>query len=182
MAISTPPMPPLAQGLRHGRCHRGLQQAARQRQPSRDLGRPRLRHQRRRRRLPIQGRVQGSLPRFLAGAGKRRAAHARGRLRFPHHRSTGMRVQVILLDMRWFRSPLKITDQRGAPGKERYLPDPDPTKTMLGETQWAWLADELRKPPNCACWCRASSIGRRPRLGALGQLPARTPQTVRHHP
>lgn len=58
----------------------------------------------------------------------------------------GMRVQVILLDVRWFRSPLKPTDQRGAPGKERYLPDPDPAKTMLGETQWAWLAAELRKP------------------------------------
>lgn len=58
----------------------------------------------------------------------------------------GMRVQVILLDVRWFRSPLKVTDQRGAPGKERYLPDPDPAKTMLGAEQWAWLADELRKP------------------------------------
>jgi alkaline phosphatase D len=58
----------------------------------------------------------------------------------------GMRVQVILLDVRWFRSPLKRTDQRGAPGKERYLPDPDPAKTMLGATQWAWLAEELRKP------------------------------------
>jgi alkaline phosphatase D len=58
----------------------------------------------------------------------------------------GMRVQIILLDVRWFRSPLKRTDQRGAPGKERYLPDPDPAKTMLGATQWAWLAEELRKP------------------------------------
>ena len=58
----------------------------------------------------------------------------------------GMRVQVILLDVRWFRSPLKVTDQRGAPGKERYLPDPDPAKTMLGPVQWAWLAGELRKP------------------------------------
>jgi len=58
----------------------------------------------------------------------------------------GMRVQVILLDVRWFRSPLKVTDQRGAPGKERYLPDPDPARTMLGAEQWAWLADELRKP------------------------------------
>jgi alkaline phosphatase D len=58
----------------------------------------------------------------------------------------GMRVQVILLDVRWFRSPLKATDQRGAPGKERYLPDPDPAKTMLGPVQWAWLAEELRKP------------------------------------
>jgi alkaline phosphatase D len=58
----------------------------------------------------------------------------------------GRRVQVILLDMRWFRSPLRITDQRGAPGKERYLPDDNPAKTMLGATQWAWLAQELRKP------------------------------------
>ena len=58
----------------------------------------------------------------------------------------GMRVQVILLDVRWFRSPLKPTDQRGAAGKERYLPDPDPAKTMLGDEQWAWLAEELRKP------------------------------------
>ncbi|MFZ5781573.1 MAG: alkaline phosphatase D family protein [Pseudomonadota bacterium] len=58
----------------------------------------------------------------------------------------GMRVQVILLDTRWFRSPLKPTDQRGAPGKQRYLPDDDPRKSMLGETQWTWLAGELRKP------------------------------------
>ena len=29
----------------------------------------------------------------------------------------GMRVQVILLDVRWFRSALKPTDERGAPGK-----------------------------------------------------------------
>lgn len=58
----------------------------------------------------------------------------------------GMRVQIILLDVRWFRSTLKPTDQRGAAGKERYLPDSDPSKTMLGETQWAWLATELRKP------------------------------------
>lgn len=58
----------------------------------------------------------------------------------------GMRVQVILLDVRWFRSPLRITDRRGAPGKERYLPDPDPAKTMLGAAQWTWLAEELSKP------------------------------------
>ncbi|MBX9945591.1 MAG: alkaline phosphatase family protein [Reyranella sp.] len=58
----------------------------------------------------------------------------------------GRRVQVILLDTRWFRSPLKPTDQRGAAGRERYLPDPDPAKTMLGAAQWAWLAGELRRP------------------------------------
>ena len=58
----------------------------------------------------------------------------------------GMRVQVILLDLRWFRSPLKRTDRRDALGKERYMPDADPAKTMLGDEQWAWLAAELQKP------------------------------------
>jgi alkaline phosphatase D len=55
-------------------------------------------------------------------------------------------VQVILLDTRYFRSPLRPTDRRGAPGRERYLPDDDPAKTMLGEAQWAWLAERLREP------------------------------------
>jgi alkaline phosphatase D len=58
----------------------------------------------------------------------------------------GKRVQVILLDTRFFRSPLKPTDQRDAPLRERYLPDDDPTKTMLGEAQWGWLLDRLREP------------------------------------
>jgi alkaline phosphatase D len=57
----------------------------------------------------------------------------------------GRRVQVIALDTRWFRSPLKLTDQRGAPGKERYLPDADVTKTMLGAAQWQWLEAQLRE-------------------------------------
>ena len=55
----------------------------------------------------------------------------------------GERVQLILLDTRYFRSPLRPTDERGVPGKERYLPDPDPEKTMLGEEQWAWLRGVL---------------------------------------
>ena len=58
----------------------------------------------------------------------------------------GRRVQIIMLDTRFFRSELMATDEFGAPGKERYIPDPDPEKTMLGEAQWAWLAEELKKP------------------------------------
>ncbi len=58
----------------------------------------------------------------------------------------GRRVQIIILDTRFFRSPLKPTDDFGARGKERYLPDPDPEKTMLGDAQWAWLGEELSKP------------------------------------
>ncbi|TXL76668.1 alkaline phosphatase family protein [Vineibacter terrae] len=58
----------------------------------------------------------------------------------------GQRVQVILLDVRWFKSPWRPTDERNAPGKERYLPDDDAAKTILGEAQWAWLAEQLRQP------------------------------------
>jgi alkaline phosphatase D len=58
----------------------------------------------------------------------------------------GQRVQIILLDTRYWRSPLKATDQRDAPGKERWVADSDPARTMLGAAQWEWLAAELKKP------------------------------------
>jgi alkaline phosphatase D len=58
----------------------------------------------------------------------------------------GMRVQVILLDTRSFRSPLRTTDEPDMPGKGPYLPDADPAKTMLGAAQWAWLRDQLLQP------------------------------------
>ena len=56
----------------------------------------------------------------------------------------GKRTQIILLDTRYFRSPLKKRDQRRVGGV--WEPDSDPNKTMLGETQWKWLEGELRKP------------------------------------
>lgn len=58
----------------------------------------------------------------------------------------GQRVQVILLDTRYFRSDLTPTDERGAVGRERYVPSTDPDQDMLGAAQWAWLADQLREP------------------------------------
>jgi alkaline phosphatase D len=58
----------------------------------------------------------------------------------------GMRVQVILLDTRSFRSPLRSTGGPRVPGKGPYLPDPDPAKTMLGAAQWDWLREELLQP------------------------------------
>ncbi|MDH3663022.1 MAG: alkaline phosphatase family protein [Alphaproteobacteria bacterium] len=58
----------------------------------------------------------------------------------------GRRVQIILLDTRFFRSTLKVTDERGVTGKEHYMPTSDPSKTMLGEAQWKWLQEQLLKP------------------------------------
>jgi alkaline phosphatase D len=58
----------------------------------------------------------------------------------------GQRLQIILLDVRWSRSAWKPTDQRDVPGKERYVPDASPSKTMLGAAQWQWLQAQLRQP------------------------------------
>ncbi len=58
----------------------------------------------------------------------------------------GKRVQVILLDTRYFRSALKPTDTLNAKGRERYIPDDRPDKTMLGAAQWAWLEEQLQQP------------------------------------
>lgn len=54
----------------------------------------------------------------------------------------GQRVQIIILDTRFFRSSL--TRQTEAP--RGYLPDTDPAKTMLGDAQWQWLRQELKRP------------------------------------
>jgi alkaline phosphatase D len=54
----------------------------------------------------------------------------------------GKRVQVILLDTRFFRSPLKRGEEKGM----GYIPDADSSKTMLGESQWVWLEKQLREP------------------------------------
>jgi alkaline phosphatase D len=61
----------------------------------------------------------------------------------------GRRVQVILLDTRYFRSPLKRIGREpdrslGIDGP--YGPSDDPAATVLGETQWAWLERQLKEP------------------------------------
>ena len=63
----------------------------------------------------------------------------------------GKRVQVILLDTKYNRSPFKPDpmpkEERLKAGKVGgYIPDNDPAKTHLGEEQWAWLEEELKKP------------------------------------
>ncbi|MEM8993865.1 MAG: alkaline phosphatase D family protein, partial [Acidobacteriota bacterium] len=57
----------------------------------------------------------------------------------------GRRVQILLLDTRYFRSDL----ERGAVPEGhsgRYVPSSDPAKTLLGDAQWRWLEEELRRP------------------------------------
>lgn len=61
----------------------------------------------------------------------------------------GKRVQVILLDTRYFRSPLMKATTRPAAGlgtAHRYVPSDDANATVLGEAQWKWLEEQLRTP------------------------------------
>jgi alkaline phosphatase D len=57
------------------------------------------------------------------------------------------RLQLILLDTRYFRSPLvKVSDAERAANRGPYGPNRDPEATVLGEAQWAWLGEQLRRP------------------------------------
>jgi len=60
------------------------------------------------------------------------------------------KIQIILLDTRWYRDDL----QKSFLNKEQqenlelgpYQPDWNKNKTMLGDEQWNWLKNELQKP------------------------------------
>jgi alkaline phosphatase D len=57
----------------------------------------------------------------------------------------GQRVQVILLDTRYHRSPL-IKDPKRPRSQGQYVANDDPKATILGETQWKWLGEQLNLP------------------------------------
>lgn len=74
----------------------------------------------------------------------------------------GRRVQLILLDLRYNRTPILSSPflgdedayrqwarREGEAGREvpgPYVRNPDPAATMLGQTQWHWLEQRLREP------------------------------------
>lgn len=59
---------------------------------------------------------------------------------------TGRRVQIILLDTRYFRDPLRRKEPELPHGLDIYAPHEDETTTLLGEEQWRWLDATLREP------------------------------------
>lgn len=73
----------------------------------------------------------------------------------------GQRVQVILLDARYHRSPLKKGFQPGEPGegyRGKYVPNDDPEATVLGDAQWKWLAAQLQAPAELRLICSGVQI------------------------
>ena len=57
----------------------------------------------------------------------------------------GLKVHLLFLDNRFFKSQWKLTDEFNKEGKERYVEDLDPEKTLLGKKQWQWLKDKLNE-------------------------------------
>lgn len=57
----------------------------------------------------------------------------------------GQRVQLIMLDTRFFRSDL-VKVKKPKPLSAKFLPNNDTTTTMLGQIQWQWLENQLEQP------------------------------------
>lgn len=58
----------------------------------------------------------------------------------------GKRTQVVMLDTRYFRSPLKrVPKEKGSDGGSA-VPTDDVSTTMLGSAQWQWLEGVLKQP------------------------------------
>lgn len=76
----------------------------------------------------------------------------------------GKVVQIILLDGRTFRDDLmKRKSQAGRPGRYfyhlDYEPHTNPSATMLGAEQWAWLEEELKKPADFRILASGTQFG-----------------------
>ncbi len=52
-------------------------------------------------------------------------------------------LQILFLDTRTFRDSLLPSDNIGEEGKERYIPNPDSSLTILGLNQWGWLRKRI---------------------------------------
>lgn len=77
------------------------------------------------------------------------------------HGPVGKRVQIILLDARYHRSPLKTgyqPSERNEGYRGKYSPNNDPDATVLGEQQWQWLAEQLKVPAELRLICSGVQV------------------------
>lgn len=79
--------------------------------------------------------------------------------------SNNKTIQVVLLDVRTFRSDLKMVNDTSREIKDRFFYKPDyqphtsPDSTLLGPEQWKWLEAELQKPADLHLICSGSQFG-----------------------
>jgi alkaline phosphatase D len=73
-------------------------------------------------------------------------------------------VQLILLDVRTFRNNLLLYDTTAKLPREHYFYTPDyqphisTDSALLGEVQWKWLGEELKKPADLRLICSGSQF------------------------
>ena len=60
----------------------------------------------------------------------------------------GQRVQIILLDTRYFKDPPVLAERPAGAGGSlgKFAPNEDPGATLLGQAQWNWLEEQLTRP------------------------------------
>jgi len=58
----------------------------------------------------------------------------------------GKKVQILLLDTRYFRDDLVYRTKNDTVGKNDYIPNEVADSTVLGEAQWNWLKQQLTAP------------------------------------
>jgi alkaline phosphatase D len=80
------------------------------------------------------------------------------------YETEGKRLQVILLDGRTFRDNLKkyggeVKKDKRYFYKLDYAPHHTPDSTLLGEEQWTWLEEELKKPADLRLICSGTQFG-----------------------
>ena len=73
----------------------------------------------------------------------------------------GKTLQVILLDTRTFRDPLKrnTNESKKVGFKNDYQPDSNPEKSFLGVEQWKWLETVLSDPADLRVICSSIQFG-----------------------
>lgn len=75
----------------------------------------------------------------------------------------GKRIQFILLDTRWFKSPFKLdplsSEERDSIGKVgMYIANIDEGVTLLGDTQWQWLEEQMKAPTEVRLICSGTQV------------------------
>ncbi|MHA1565786.1 MAG: alkaline phosphatase D family protein [Alphaproteobacteria bacterium] len=75
----------------------------------------------------------------------------------------GRRVQIIMLDTRYARTPLLRVDRlsaltRRARSMGPYQPRINPEARMLSDRQWLWLEDQLRAPADFRILCSSTPV------------------------
>lgn len=80
-----------------------------------------------------------------------------------YYQKAGKTIQVILLDCRTFRDDLirfdKKKHRKNGRHRHYYVPHTTTDSTLLGETQWKWLEQELKKPADLRIIGSGSQFG-----------------------